>query len=346
MAGQIRKKQEIYEVLKSGELSRAEELTLEALEDDISDEDLEDLLKVIKFWQNRSELFSFSTEKDNGTALFDEWDRFLDFCVDNQIDNKRSFFALKAFVFRNVVDLLVESYKLSPIRDKDVLITLGQAFYEIGMLDKAIETLEYALDVFGEEEDIRAYVLLGDIYSVLEQSDLSMVMFNEAFFRFPQLVNLDTVQYAPIQKLRKMVVEDGFADNEIVEWIPIYGYIYSGLTARRKLEYEDYQKLIRLIKEYEKSLVVDKTVVNIIIPRLINYYLWVFDYYLYQVKAIKGARKIIERVRDLLEAAPCQPETKDKLTERADILFKKLLNNSWDIAVTKDIDKELMEENS
>lgn len=325
MSVQIELKKQIYESLEKGQLAHSEELALSALAENISDSDLEEILKLIRFWENRRDLLDPDSGKSSGEILFSEWDRFGDFCEENRISNRKAVFALKSYIFKQIVDQLIESYRLSPVKDKETLIVLGQAFNELGILDKAVETLEYALSLSGENDDVRIYTLLGDLYAEAGEQDLAMVMFNEAFYKFPQMIDLKQVDYPPLQRLAELTAKDGFIDHEILEWIPVYGYLYNGLTARRNLEYKEYIELRDRIREYEKSLNIDKKVINVIYPRLINYYIWVFDYYLFQVNAYQGAEKIIRRILELLQTCPAEEAVRQKLADRARQLFKQLL---------------------
>jgi tetratricopeptide (TPR) repeat protein len=307
------------------DLGKAEDLTLKGMEEDLHNTDFEKILKTVKFWQNRKELFEF--KENSGEKLFKEWDKFLDFCRGQGIDNKKAVLSIKDCVFRKAVDLLIDSYRLSPVPDRETLILLGQAFYEIGVIDKAIETLEYALSLFAGDDDVRLFVMLGNLYTESGDSDLAMIMFNDAFLKFPQLVELEYIQFPAIQKIAGMVRQDGFNGNEVPEWVPVFGYLYGGLTTKRKLEYKDYIELRDKILDYEKSLKIDKKVINIIIPRLINYYLWILDYYLYQINAAGPAENVIKRILDLLRELMLDGEVKKKLINKADALLKKLLSN-------------------
>ncbi len=324
----IELKKNIYQNLRIGELGGAEDLTLKGMEEDIHNTDYEKILKIIKFWQNRKEFFQY--DDSNGEKLIEEWDKFLDFCKDQRIDNKKAVLSIKNFIFNRVIEILIESYRLSPVPERETLVLLGQSFYEIGMLDKSIETLEYAMSLASGDDDIRIYSILGNLYYESGENDSAMVMFNEAFLKFPQLVNIENIEYPPIRNLKKVIEEDGFKDNEILEWIAVYGYLYEGLTARRKLEYNDYMELKEKIIDYEKSLKIDKKVRNIIIPRLINFYLWVLDYYLFQLGAFETAENVSKRVIDLLDQVSCKEDTKNKLINRASLLFKSLLTKKDD----------------
>lgn len=331
MENPLELKKQLYSMLKVGDVDVAEDIANSALEEDINDRDIIGILKVIKFWQNRKESFVYNSDSNSGALLYNEWDKFVDFCVDNKLNNK-AVFAIKSFVFKLIVQMLVEYYKTSPIKDKETLILMGEAFYEIGMVEKAIETLEYALTEFKQSLDVRIYILLGDIYGEKGDDDLAMIMFNEAFLKFPQLVMLDRIDYPPVRKLEELIKQDGIAENEVVEWIAVYGYLYKGLTTRRGIEYEEYMGLQEKIREYESSLKIDKKVVNIIIPRLVNYYFWIFDYYVYQVNANSGARKVSRRIIELLSMPYAEEATVIKLRNRAQAIFKVLLDEmGWNL---------------
>ncbi len=321
----IELKRNIYDLLREGEFEGAEELTLKGMEDDLNNADYEELLKTIKFWQNRKDLFVYRDSA--GEKLYGEWDRFQDFCRKNSIDNKKSVLAVKDFVFRKIVDFLIDSYRISPVPERDTLVLLGQSFAELGLTDKAVETLEYALSLTADDQDVRIFLLLGNLYVQADAKDLAMVMYNEAFFKFPQLVRLDAIEYPPIQKLRQIAAEDGFAPNEVQEWVPVYGYLYDALTARRKMEYKDYMDLKERITDYEKSLKVDKKAAGIIVPRLVNFYLWILDYYVYGVKAFSPAENVMRRVLELIRGVPAGEKTREKILLRADGLFRKMLKN-------------------
>ncbi len=322
MPENIELKQKIYRVLRECQLDVAEELALKGMEEDFHSQDLEKILKIIKFWQNRAELFTYS--ENHSEKLLKEWDSFIDFCQENQLDNKKAILSIKDFVFRKVIDSLIDSYRLSPVPERETLVLLGESFYEIGMTDKAIETLEYAMSISQEDEDVRIYAMLGNLYAESGEKDLAMLLYNDIFLKFPQVLNLEKIDFPPIQRLIQIIREDGFRDNEVAEWVPFYGYVYGGLTAKRKLEYKDYIDLQEKIKDYEKALRVDKKVIRFIIPRLINFYLWVLDYYLFQAGAVHPGQSVIRRIMELLGALAVEEKVKKKLKDKAEAVFRQL----------------------
>jgi tetratricopeptide (TPR) repeat protein len=334
----LERKKEIYGKLRNGEFDAVEDAALALLDRNLSDADGELFLKISKFWKNRLELFEYSEE--NGEKLFREWDVFLDFCVQNRLENRKAVLSVKEFVFTNVVDTLIEAFRSSPLPSVETLVMLGQAFYEIGVSDRAIETLEYAQSLARDEGDARICLLLGNLYAEKGDGSLAMVMFNDAFLRFPQQVDLDSVDFPPVEKIRGMVEKDGFVDNEVAEWVPVYGYFYNALTVKRSIDYREYEELRRKLTDYEKSLKVDRKVVGIIIPRLVNYYLWMFDYHFYQVSAFGSCRNIVRRIDELLESLPLRPSqdelVKRKLRDRAFQVFSNILAGSSEKSNTKE----------
>ncbi len=314
-------KYEFYNIIKNGELDKAEDLIVEKMEHDIEDEDIENFLKAIKFWKNRREFFTFS--ENSGEVLLGEWNNFLTFCLNNRIENKKLLNSFKAFVYSKAIDFLIDSYKVSPIKEKEKLYMLGCALYELGFIDKAIETFEFLFSITNEK-DYKIYIWLANLYYEIGENELSMMMYNDAFFYFSQLINAEDLKDVRIKKIIENIKKDGFVkEEEILEWLPVYCYIYDILTVKRKLEYGDFVDLRERIKKYEKSLETDKKVFYVLIPRLINHYLWIVDYYLYQANSIEPVQSVLKRIGELYEML----DNRDvilKLKERTDFVVNKL----------------------
>ncbi|MCX7821253.1 MAG: hypothetical protein N2258_06220 [Brevinematales bacterium] len=314
-------KYEFYDIIKNGELDRAEDFIIEKMESDIDDEDIEAFLKAVKFWKNRREFFNFS--ENSGEILLGEWENFLTFCINNRIENKKLLNSFKAFVYSRAIDFLIDSYKLSPIKEKEKLYMIGVALYEVGFIDKALETFEFLFSL-SNEKDYKVYLWLANLYYEIGENELSMIMYNDAFFYFSQLINPEDIKDVRIKKIINNIKADGFLrDEELLEWVPVYCYLYDVLTVKRKLEYGDFVDLRERIKKYEKSLETDKKVLYVLIPRLINYYLWIVDYYLYQANSIEPVQSVLKRIIELFEMLD-EKEVVKNLKERTEFIVNKL----------------------
>ena len=299
MSDLSKEQKNILQHLKAGKWEQIEHIAF-ALDGDSSVVSFrDDVLKIIRFWQKRTEFLVYE-DQSTGKKLFAEWEHFIDFCREYEIQNVLAFFAIKSFVLKKTIDFLLRASKEFDNSNREVLVLLAYAFYEAEMIDKAADTLEYILARFLDEDDARVYTLLGDIYGTNDnKKDLAVIMFNELFLKCIDHVDIESIDYKDIQTLVDGIKNDLFADNHVKYWIPIYGYLYGGLTVRRNLRYEEYKKLQDTISQLEGEIRVGNNL-EILIPKLLNTYFWVFDYYVYQMKTLGGASQINKRVLELL----------------------------------------------
>ncbi|MGL4367398.1 MAG: hypothetical protein ACRCTQ_03865 [Brevinemataceae bacterium] len=294
----------VLHYLKSGSWAEAEHI---AFDMDNSSENVprDDVLKATRFWQKRTECFSYQNQS-TGSVLFAEWENFVDFCKEYKISSYPIFLAVKSYIFKKIIDFLSRASRDLDNSDRNILVLLAYAFYEADMIDRSVETLEYVLGRFSDEDDYRVYTLLGDIYAEIypenhPKRDLAVIMFNELFLKCMDTLDVDSIEYFEIHKLIQGIRGDLFPEREIKYWIPIYGYLYGGLTVRRNLRYEEYKKLQERISLLESEVRdQDKERLEIIIPKLLNVYFWIFDYYIYQMHTLGGASQIYRRVLELL----------------------------------------------
>ncbi|MGL4394885.1 MAG: hypothetical protein ACRCS8_06655 [Brevinema sp.] len=325
----------ILQNLKSGRWIDVEHLAFELADGSKTAEWRDDILKTTRFWQRRLDLFSYRDAK-SGSSLFAEWEDYVDFCCEYQIKTYPVFFAVKTYVFKKIVDFLSRASRDCDNSNREILVQLAYAFYEAELLERSIETLEFVFGRFPDESDHRVYTLLGEIYSLVyaddpSQKDLAVIMFNELFLKCVDEVDLNLIEYEPISHLAQMIHKDLFPENQIKYWIPIYGYLYGGLTVRRNLRYEEYKKLQETISQLESEVHSSENL-EILVPKLLNLYFWIFDYYIYQMHTTGGANQIYRRVLELfalLFQVPMYEESAKKLGMRAETVLDGLLAKSY-----------------
>jgi hypothetical protein len=71
----------------------------------------------------------------------------------------------------------------------------------------------------------------------------------------------------------------------------------------------------------EQTLKYDKKAIDVLLPRLINSYLWLLDYYLYQVQAKENARVVVEKILQVIEKGVSQTMAREHLLERMKGIF-------------------------
>ncbi len=322
----------IFQYLKAGRWSDVEQIAF-ALEDQNTDF-RDSVLKVTRFWQKRLELFVYEKE-DTGIELFKEWEHFVYFCGEYKVNDVNIFLATKSYVLKKVIDFLTKASREKDNTSREILVYLAYAFFEADVIDRAIDTLEFILGRFQEENDARVYTLLGDLYAEVypenhPKRDLAVIMFNELFLKCVDTVDIDNIEYPDINKLIQGIRADLFPENEIKYWIPVYGFLYGGLTVRRNLRYEEYKKLQEQIVALENELREQENT-SIIIPKLMNVYFWVFDYYVYQMKTLGGAMQIYRRVLELfavLYHVPGYEESAQKLGLHSEKVIEMLMRTA------------------
>jgi hypothetical protein len=80
-----------------------------------------------------------------------------------------------------------------------------------------------------------------------------------------------------VQRLAARLREEGIPDDDLPEWIPVYGTLYGVFNVKRELRPLEFGKLKQAIHGLEKEIesgTRDKAAV----PRLLNRYFWLVDH--------------------------------------------------------------------
>jgi hypothetical protein len=88
------------------------------------------------------------------------------------------------------------------------------------------------------------------------------------------------------------VMDRGYQDAELREWIPVYGVLFDVLNVKRELRSIEFGRLKQSIYELERELREETGAPELVRPRLINHYFWLIDHY----KAVKEAQGKIDEV--------------------------------------------------
>jgi hypothetical protein len=82
-----------------------------------------------------------------------------------------------------------------------------------------------------------------------------------------------------IIRLSDRIRELGHTGPELAEWIPIYGCIFGVFTVKRELKPVELGRLKQSIFSLENEVRSRPDNVALLVPRLINRYLWLLDHY-------------------------------------------------------------------
>ena len=164
--------------------------------------------------------------------------------------------------------------------DPELILRLGRAYKGRGDYETAIQYLEAAATA--KRDDAAVLAELGDAYALINETRRAKALFREAFFINPQRIDVEFLESGLITRLTEKALEAGREGIELTEWIPVYGEILGVLSVKRELKPIEAGKLKQSIYELETELAADGARRPILLPRLINRYFWLVDYYMNQ----------------------------------------------------------------
>jgi tetratricopeptide (TPR) repeat protein len=297
--------QKAYENLKTSDASSAISALEEALRIDFENREVVYALKCIQWWLDRigstgnssakaesaladagstgdSVLLKQSDTYARGEFILSQWDAFYGFLDriggGDTSDYDPCHYAIKRFVFSTALqsfeDILGDGVNQ---HDPELLLRVGRCYKGVGNYEEALKYLEQAVRF--KREDGEALSELADVNALMEEARSAKALFREAFFMDAQRVDLRSMESEMILRLTDRVKALGFKGKELLEWIPIYGYLYGIFSVKRELKQVELGRLRQSIFALENAIRGRPEDLNLLIPRLINRYFWLIDYY-------------------------------------------------------------------
>jgi tetratricopeptide (TPR) repeat protein len=271
--------QKAYDSLNDSDMSGAYEALEEALKLDYEEPEVLYTLKCLKWWLGKLDrLEDFKDSYDRGGYLLSQWRAFYSFLDRIGEDFDRCRYALKRFVFSAALEsfqgLLGEGANQF---DPGLLLQVGRCCKGVGNYEMALKYLEQAGRF--KREDGETLSELADVHALLEEARAAKVLFREAFYLDPQGVDLRSMESEMIIRLRDKVMDLGYGNPELAEWIPIYGSLFGVFSIRRELKPVELGRLKQSIYSLETELRSAPERGALIKPRLLNRYFWLIDHY-------------------------------------------------------------------
>jgi len=275
---------EAYEKLKASDAVSACEHLEQALSLDFENEEIKHALKSVHWWlEHTRRMEEIKNPFEKGTlliTLFKQYHVFLGQLNINQTSAgyENCQYAVRFFVYSKAL-FFFESLLNNPANQHDpgLLLLVGRCHKGIGNYDDALIFLEQAVHIKREDAEILAEV--ADINALLAQVKTAKALFREAFFIDPSKIDIRFMESALILKLRDKVAELGFNDEDIGEWIPVYGYLWGVFSVKRELKQLEVGRLKQSIFLMEAEYESNPARRNILKPRLLNHYFWLIDHF-------------------------------------------------------------------
>jgi tetratricopeptide (TPR) repeat protein len=276
----------VFQLIENGEFGRAVEILDNLLNVNPDYPGLADCYRIAKFWMNReSEIRSRREGKDTADYLMSEWDLFREYAEDKGIDASSAFKSVMRYIFFTASEHYKTAFKKQQdsIDNFDLLLNLGDCFLRLEEYNHTIDTLEYARSSYNS--NARLLAILGEAYYHIKEYPKSLLYFREAFFVNASEIDMDLLKARPIIDLVEIIKNERNEYNDIREWVPVYGFLKDIFYARRNLSKHQVEKLkadiYSLEQSYQKMDSEQRGNSNIL-PRLLNRYLWMLDYYEFQ----------------------------------------------------------------
>ena len=272
--------QKAYDKLKASDAEGAAALLEQALQIDADNKEIKHALKSVHWWlEHTTRIEDIKNPYEKGGFILSQlrqYYSFLDIVADNYDSCQ---YAVRRYVFSSALrcfhDLLGDGVNQY---DPGLLLLVGRCYKGVGDYDEALKYLEQAVRF--RREDGETLAELADVNALLGEASTAKALFREAFFLNPEKIDLRAMESEMIIRLRdRLVQEKGYRDEELREWIPVYGRLWGVFSIKRELKPIEFGRLKQSILTLETECRGNPKQGALLKPRLINRYFWLIDYY-------------------------------------------------------------------
>jgi tetratricopeptide (TPR) repeat protein len=296
----LNKKNESIQAMREGDFHFAVKLLDELLSINPEYPGLIESYRTAKFWMNRQkELHSLNEGKETAQFLMEEWEEFETYAQNKNMEESMAYQATMHFIFYRAS----ENYKTAFQNNEDtsnnfnLLLNLGSCFLRLKEYSFTIDTLEYARSSY--TTNAKLLFILAEAYYQNNEIPKSLTLFKEAFLIDPSELDLTHITSKPITDLVKLIKKQKQGIFDVREWIPVYAYIEDVFYVRKNINKHQGQTLNREIYNLEinfQRMNHEEIIESNILPRLINKYLWMLDYYEFQQYSFEDLAEIRDRL--------------------------------------------------
>lgn len=266
------------ELLKQGTPETARKLLEDTLSRDLQNPEIIFTLKCATYWGQRlPRILELPTAFERAESLVSQWKQFTNF-IANSPCYEQSVYAVKFGIF----NLALENYQQlfnenNKAQKAEVFRKTGLCYKKLGDFETALRFLKDAYSFLPEYAPILAE--MADCYALCGEEKTAKLLFREAFYIDAQKIDIDFLESELIIRLISRVEENNYPEEVLKEWIPVYGVLYGVLNIKRELRAIEVGKLKQAVFSLENELKESGSNPAILIPRLINHYFWLVDYY-------------------------------------------------------------------
>jgi tetratricopeptide (TPR) repeat protein len=272
--------QKAYNKLKASDAEGAAVLLEQALQIDSDNKETKHALKSVNWWiEHTTRIDDIKNPYEKGGFILSQLKQYYSF-LDIVADNYDSCqYAIRRYVFSSALrcfqDLLGDGVNQY---DPGLLLLVGRCYKGVGDYDEALKYLEQAVRF--RREDGETLAELADVNALLGEASTAKALFREAFFLNPEKIDLRAMESEMVTRLRdRLAQEKGYREEELREWIPVYGRLWGVFSVKRELKPIEFGRLKQSIFTLETECRGNPKQSALLKPRLINRYFWLIDYY-------------------------------------------------------------------
>ena len=272
--------QKAYEKLKASDAESAARLLDEALQIDFDNEETKHALKSVNWWlEHTARIERIKNPYEKGGFILSQLKLYYSFLDSVAGHYDLCQYAVRRYVFSKALncfeDLLGDGVNQ---HDPGLLLLVGRCYKGTGNYDEALKYLEQSARF--RREDGETLAELADVNALLGEANTAKALFREAFYLNPEKIDLRSMESEMIVRLRnRLIREKNFKEEELREWIPVYGRLWGVFSVKRELKPIEFGRLKQSIFTMETECRGNPEQSTVLKPRLINRYFWLIDYY-------------------------------------------------------------------
>ncbi|MCX7679072.1 MAG: hypothetical protein N2316_07610 [Spirochaetes bacterium] len=291
-----------YQLIEEGKFVDALEKISQLMDKNPDFPGVSEAYRTIRFWLNRLDsLEKLKEGKETADFLMKEWAEFHRYSAEKNMLNSGAYASAMKYIFFRASEHYTRAFvnEESTVDNFDLLLNLGICFITLGDYQRAIDTLEYAKSSLRSSAKLLS--LLGEAYYHIDEIPKSLLCFKEAFFLNPTEIDLQYISAKPVIDLIQMA-RNLKPNDDPREWVPVLGFVQDIFYVRKRLNSQQVEAIKRdiftLERAYQKSSR-EKIEETKVIPRLINRYLWMLEYFEYQHYDLESINEIRGRLLKL-----------------------------------------------
>ncbi len=272
----------IYEAFRSGDFPEAERLAAELRSQDFDNLLALSALHSAVYWKPKMEEWDLiRSPKERADFLFQEYAGFRHRYLPRLgADFEENLYHLRYFIFGKAL----EDYQEALANESDpkekflILMNIGRCQKQMGDYKKALQIFESTTeDSFKEDAEFLSET--ADCLDMMSQTEPAKLLFREAFFIGAQKIALDFLLSPMISTIRNYLTEKKFKQDQLKEWIPVYGVLLGLFQTRRDLKPLEISRLKQEVTNLKLEWTAYRSVESLVLPRLLNRYFWLLDHY-------------------------------------------------------------------